>query len=899
MTSRNLQYLLEPRSIALIGASDRPQSVGATVMRNLLTGGFTGPVWPVNKRHSSVAGRRAHPTVASLPEAPDLALLCTPAPTIPSLIAQLGAKGTRAAIVLSAGLDVAGPDGRSLIAAMLAAAKPYLLRILGPNCLGLLAPRIGLNASFAHTRALPGELAFVSQSGALTTAMLDWAHGMRIGFSHFISLGNSADVDFGDLLDYLASDRYTRAILLYVEAITSARKFMSAARAAARNKPVIAVKAGRVSEGAKAAASHTGALTGADDVYDAAFRRAGMLRVSTTRELFDAAETLARMKPLSGERLAIVSNGGGPGVMATDALIRGGGELAPLATATLEKLDVALPPGWSHGNPVDIVGDAPAERYTTALRTVLADPQVDAALLIHAPTAIVPAIDIARACRVLLASPPRPVLTCWMGGGAVRKAASVFTRAGVPTYATPEEAVNAFLQVVHYRRNQQQLMEVPSSIPEFERRAESARAIIAAAIAEGRALLTELEAKEVLAAYDIPIVPTRIARDVDEARQAAVDIGFPVALKILSVDITHKSDVRGVVLDIGTTNQLSREAEAMLARCKELRPAARIAGFTVQKMIRRDRAHELIAGVTVDPTFGPVALFGQGGTAAEVIDDKAIALLPLNMALAHELVSRTRVWRLLAGFRDRPPIDARALELALVKLSQLATDIAEIVELDINPLLADDHGVIALDARIRLAPAHGAGAERLAIRPYPEELEETIEFEGHKILLRPIRPEDFIQHQAFLARVTPEDMRTRFFHAVRELPGTELARLTQIDYAREMAFIAEVPDESGVPQTLGVARANTDPDNTTAEFAILVRSDLKGRGLGSALLTKLIGYCRKRGTQQLAGEVLAENTRMLQLAAALGFRAEASRAGCVRLVLDLVPTAPDDRTAGT
>ncbi len=893
MTSRNLQYLFEPRSIALIGASDRAQSVGATVMRNLLAGGFAGPVWPVNIKHSSVAGRRAHRTVASLPEAPDLAVLCTPAQTIPGLIAELGARGTRVAVVLSAGLEALGPDGCSLTAAMLAAARPHLLRILGPNCLGLLVPRIGLNASFAHTHALPGGLAFISQSGALTTAMLDWARGMRIGFSNFISLGNSADVDFGDLLDYLASDRHTRAILLYVEAITSAGKFMSAARAAARNKPVIAVKAGRVAEGARAAASHTGALTGADDVYDAAFRRAGMLRVSTTRELFDAAETLARMKPLCGERLAIVSNGGGPGVMATDALIGGGGELAPLTLATLGKLSAVLPPGWSHGNPVDIVGDAPAERYATTLQIVLDDPQVDAALLIHAPTAIVPAIDIARACRALLASPPRPVLTCWMGADTVRKAAALSTRAGIPTYSTPEEAVNAFLQVVHYRRNQRQLMEVPASTPEFEGRAQAARALVAGAIAEGRDLLTEPEAKEVLAAYDIPIAATRIARDVEEARRAAAETGFPVALKILSVDITHKSDVGGVALHIGTVDELSRKAQAMLARCRELRPAARIAGFTVQKMIQRDRAHELIAGVTVDPTFGPVVLFGQGGTAAEVIDDKAIALLPLNMTLAHELVSRTRVWRLLAGFRDRPPIDAPALELTLVKLSQLATDIAEIVELDINPLLADERGVIALDARIRVAPAHGSGAERLAIRPYPKELEETLEFEGRRILLRPIRPEDFAQHRDFLAQVTPEDMRTRFFHAVRELPGTELARLTQIDYARQMAFVAEASDESGAPRTLGVARAHADPDNTTAEFAILVRSDLKGRGLGSALLTKLIGYCRTRGTQRLVGEVLAENTRMLQLAAALGFRAEESRGGCVRVALDLAAKAPD------
>lgn len=888
MSGRNLEYLLAPRSVALIGASDQPQRVGATVMRNLLEGGFDGPIWPVNLRHATVAGKPAFATVEDLPETPELAIICTPAVTIPALITSLGARGTRAAVVISAGLDSPAPSGGTLAAAMLNAARPYGLRILGPNCVGLLLPRIGLNASFAHTHASPGNLAFIAQSGALTTAMLDWARTTQLGFSCFISLGNCADVDFGDLLDYLCHDPHTRAILLYIESITAARKFMSAARSAARNKPVIVVKAGRRAEGARAATSHTGALAGADDVYDAAFRRAGMLRVTTTRDLFDAAETLARMKPLAGERLAIVSNGGGPAVMATDALVAGGGALASLAPDTVTALDACLPPNWSHANPVDIIGDAPASRYAAALNCALHDPDVGAVLLIHAPTAIVPPVEIARACVNLLATANRAVLTCWMGGPAVREAQDICATAGVPTYSTPEEAVGAFQQAVNYQRNQRQLMEVPSSIPEsFVPRRDEARAIIHNALAAGRALLTEPEAKDVLAAYCIPVVPTRTVRDVEEARQVAVTIGFPIALKILSPDITHKSDVGGVALDIGSVAELETAAALMLHRCRERMPDARITGFSVQAMVKRSTARELIAGITVDPTFGPVILFGQGGIEVEIADDKAIALPPLNTALAADLIARTRIHRLLGAYRSRPPVNMRALELALVQLAQMAVDIAEIAELDINPLLADAQGVIALDARIRVVAATGSAADRLAIRPYPAELEENVQFEGHSVVLRPIRPEDFPQHREFLAHISPEDMHSRFFGTVRILPDAQLASLTQIDYERAMAFVAESRGDDGRLETLGVARAHADADNLSAEFAVLVRSDLKGRRLGSMLLGKLIRYCRMRGIQQLTGEILAQNTRMLELAASLGFRHESVREGTVRVTLDL------------
>ena len=885
MSSYNLEHLLAPASVAVVGASDRPGSVAATVWRNLVTGGFRGPLWPVNRRHTVVAGVRAYATPAQLPAAPDLAVICTPAPGIPALIGELGARGTRAAIVLSAGLEGAAQSGGTLCAATLDAARRCGLRLLGPNCIGLLAPHIGLNASFAHVGAHAGGIAFVAQSGALMSALLDWAQSAGVGFSHCVSLGNAADVDFGDLLDYLARDVHTRAILLYIESVTGARKFMSAARGAARNKPVIAVKAGRTGEAARAATSHSGALAGADAVYEAALRRAGVLRVRTTRELFEAAQSLSQSKPYAGPRLAIVSNGGGPAVMATDALVEGGGELAVLAEQTLRALDALLPATWSRANPVDIVGDAPPQRYVGVIESVLADPKVDALLLIHAPTALASTAEVASLCAPLLEKLSRPAFACWLGGEGVRVAGS--GGSAVPGYATPEEAVEAFMHVVRYHQVQALLLETPRSLEGRPPDTQTVRAIASRALAAGRTTLTEPEAKGLLTAYGIAVVESRIAHTIEELPTLAAAIGYPVALKILSPDISHKSDVGGVALDLPTAGELERAAQAMLERCRQLRPQARLEGFTVQKMIRRGGAHELLAGIATDPTFGPVIVFGRGGTAAEVIGDRAIGLPPLNSALAQELMSRTRVARLLAGARGQPPANLPALESVLVRLARLASDVAEIAELDINPLLADAQGVIALDARVRLAAAAAPARARLAIRPYPSELEEACEHRGQQLLLRPIRPEDAPLHRQFLARVTPQDLYTRFFTAIRELPDADIAHLTQIDYDREMAFVAVVTDVTGAPQILGVARACADPDNLGAEFAVLVRSDLKGQGLGTLLLQKLIRYCRERGTRQLWGSVMTDNTAMLQLARRSGFQVRAVERNIEEIVLEL------------
>jgi acetyltransferase len=890
MSTRNLNSLFHPRSVAVIGASNRPHSVGATALNNLRDAGFAGAIWPVNPKHDTLAGYKTYASATDLPQAPDLALICTPPHTIPAIIAQLGARGTRAAIVLTAGLGVRqNGTGKTIRQAMLDAAKPYLLRILGPNCVGLLVPAIGLNASFAHTGALPGKLAFASQSGALVTGVLDWANSRGIGFSNFISMGESADVDFGDVLDYLASDADTHAILLYIEDIRSARKFMSAARAAARSKPVLVIKAGRAAEGAKAAASHTGALAGLDAVYDAAIRRAGMLRVFSTEDLFGAVETLAHARPLRGERLTIMTNGGGPGVMATDALISAQGCLASISPDSLRELDAVLPPTWSGANPVDIIGDAPVARYLATLEILVRDPQSDAVLFIHAPTAIVPSADIARALLPL--AQQNRLIACWLGGAAVAEARHIFSSAGIATYDTPEEAVHGFMQMVQYRRNQNLLIQVPPSIAtEFTPDRAAAQAIVQRALADGRDLLSEPETKELLTTYGIPVVETRSAATVEQAVLDAQAIGFPVAVKILSPDISHKSDVGGVVLDLETPEAVRFAAGAMHQRLRALKPQARLQGFSVQAMARWPDAHELIIGASTDPVFGPVILFGQGGIAVEVTDDHALGLPPLNMVLARDMVSRTRVAKLLAGYRNRPAADIDAICRTLIQVAQLVTDLAEVVELDINPLLADSRGVIALDARLKIKVAAGAGLERLAIRPYPQEWEQWITWQDAPLLLRPIKPEDGTQHVAFFDALDPEDVRYRMFIRQRELQPSQLARLTQIDYDREIAFIATRKNADDAWETLGVVRAVADPDNVMAEFAIIVRSDLKAHGLGRMLMTRLLDYCRQRGTQRITGQALSHNLRVLHLVKSLGFAVSPAldEPGTMQLQLDLM-----------
>lgn len=867
MSIRNLESLFSPRSVAVIGASDRPGSVGAVVMRNILGGGFTGAVWPVNPGHPTVAGHPAWPAIGSLPEAPGLAVICTRAATVPALIAELGDKGTRAAIVLSAGLRDTAPGGGTFEEAMLRAAKPHLLRILGPNCVGAVMPHIGLNASFAPAGALAGHLAFVSQSGALATAMLDWANGRGLGFSHFISLGDCADVDAGDVLDYLATDTRTRAILMYAESVKSGRKFMTAARAASRNKPVIMVKAGRMPEGARAAASHTGALAGSDGVFEAAALRAGILRVDTLEDLFEAAEVLARGRPVRGERLAIVTNGGGAAVLAADSLALGGGGLAALEPSTHRLLDQCLPATWSGANPVDIIGDASPARHAAALETLLTAPEVDAVLLMHAPTALASPDDVAAACLPAIKASRKPVLACWLGGPLVAGARARFETGGVPCFDTPERGVQAWLRMVRHERIQRQRARIPASRHPAGPLGAGAQAPLRAAMEAGREWLEPEEVQALLREAGIPVLASGQGATAAEAATCAAGLGFPVALKVVSPQIIHKSDVGGVVLGLPDAAAVEAAAREMQARIARLRPDADIQGYRVQEMARRPDAREFIAGISSDPVFGPVVLFGLGGTDVEVARNFAMALPPLDTELALDLIARSGVGRYLAAHRGKPAVDTAALADALVRVAGMACALPALAELDINPLVADNLGVLALDARVRLHPA-GHAPPVPAIVPYPASLEQVVQVAGTDLLLRPIRPEDGWALRRFYEQASAGDLRLRFFMSRREVPLSEIARFSQIDYDREMAIVAVAPGTAG--EIAGEARAMCDPDNLRAEFAVQVASGWQRKGLGRILMARLIEWLKARGTAELRGECLVGNEAMAALARACG-----------------------------
>ncbi|NKD54280.1 MULTISPECIES: bifunctional acetate--CoA ligase family protein/GNAT family N-acetyltransferase [unclassified Haematospirillum] len=875
MGVRHLEKLLRPSSLAVIGASHAQGSVGTVVMRNLLHGAFKGPVLPVNPKYTSVQGVLAYPDIASIPIVPDLAILAVPPEESVVALESLGQRGTKAAISVTSGLGRVS-DNPALTGQLLNIALRYDIRLLGPNSLGLQVPALGLNASMAPQAAHPGKIAFVSQSGALCTAVLDWAWPRGIGFSHFISLGGMMNTGFGDILDYLGGDPDTRAILLYMESIPERRNFMSAARSAARNKPVLVIKAGRHPAVQSATVSHTGALAGNDDVYEAAIRRAGMLRVYDIEELFSATETLAIINRPKGPRLAILTNGGGIGILAVDDLLDEGGTLAELSDETLESLSKALNATWSHGNPVQIHGDSDGARYAAALGALAQAREVDGILVMHAPTCQSDPLEVAEKIVATARQNKRTsVMACWVGDDRVEKARALFHQSGIPNFQTPHQAVRAFLHMIKYRQVQDLLMETPASLPtEFTANTKMARRIISEALEAGHSTLSEPEAKALLSAYGIPVVETRVAHSPEEVRSIAEEMAGPLALKILSPDIHHKSDKGGVRLGLFGADDTETAARRMLSRIKDNFPDAEIRGFTVQRMEKRQNAHEIIIGLHVDPVFGPVILFGHGGTATEIINDHAIALPPLNMTLARDLVERTRVSRLLQGFRHQEPADMEALCLALVQVAQMAIDLPEIQWLDINPLFCNHQGVIALDAKVEIAPWRGGSlVDRLAIRPYPKELEEVYTMRtGQDVILRPIRPEDEPNHHVFVSRLDPEDIRFRFFGVIQELPRSQMARMTQIDYDREMAFIAVGYDAEGQSETLGVVRVVNDPDHEEAEFSIVVRSDLKGTGLGNALMHKMIRYCRSTEVRKMTGQILIENKRMLAFVEQLGFR---------------------------
>jgi acetyltransferase len=888
MTVRNLDAVFRPRSVAVIGASERPGSIGRILLENLT--GFPGEVFAVNQRHARVLDRAAYASVPELPAIPDLAVVATPAFTVPAIVDQLAKRGVRGAVVVSAGLGPQTDAGRAL-RATLDAHRQRLLRVVGPNTLGIAVPPRALNASFAHLAAATGRIAFVTQSGAIATSVLDWASARGIGFSHLVALGDMLDVDFGDMLDYLANDGGTRAILLYMEAVTAPRKFLSAARAAARTKPVIVVKGGRHGASAAAAASHTGRLASSDAEYTAAFRRAGMLRVASLDELFDAVETLAVAKVPRGPRLAIVTNGGGLGVLAVDELVDRGGELAVLDDATLARLSDALPSNWSHGNPVDVVGDAPPERFTAALEVVLEDRHCDGVLVLHCPTAVSSGLAAARA--VVAASvhhPQLPLFTSFIGEQTAREARAELTAARVPTYAAPEHAVRAFMHRVEYQRNQELLRQTPRSLPDFAADGGAVSAAFAAADAAGRAWLSAPEVSAVLKAYGVPIVEAVAVKTPAEAGREAERRGGAVALKIASPDLVHKSDVGGVALDLRGRALVEQAAELMLARVRAAAPEARLEGFTVEPMFSAASRLELIVGASSRGDFGPMLLFGEGGSAVEVVADTTLELPPLDSVLARRMIERTRVYRRMRGFRHVSPVDIEAVVLVLTRISQLVVDWPRVVEIEINPLVAGTEGCMALDARVRLA-ARSAPARQLAICPYPRELELPVTVAGgRKLLLRPVRPEDEPALVRGFGRLTEDEIRSRFFAPMKELPHVTAARFTQIDYDREMALVIAEGDGDAA-ELRGIVRLMADPDNARAEFAVIVEHALTGLGLGALLMSRLIDYARAKGIGELFGDVLEDNAVMRSLCRTLGFVEGERQDHVVRVTLALAPRA--------
>lgn len=875
MFRHRLAALLAPASVALVGATEKEGALGRIVWQNLAAGGLKGALTPVNPKYKTVFKQRCHARLRDLPAPPDLAVFVTPARTIPGLIEEAGAAGIRAAVVLSSGFGESGDGGRRLQQDMLAAARRHGVRILGPNCLGLMRSDTGLNATFSPVAALPGKLSLVSQSGAICTAILDWAKPAGVGFSSVVSLGGAADVDFGEVLDFLIADPGTDAILMYVEGVSDARRFVSALRAAARSKPVVALKVGRYAAGTKAVSSHTGALVGSDAVFDAALRRCGTVRVKSYIQLFASARLLATRRLPAGERLAVLTNGGGPGVMAADCAAENGVPLAQLSAPTVARLDAVLPAQWSHGNPVDIVGDAPPQRFAEATAAVLDDPGVDALLVMYSPVAVTSPSAAAQAVLEGAKGRDKPLLAAWLGDINPNRTRDLLEAHGVPNFYTPENAVEAFSFLCAYHRNQAQLMEVPSAHAQSAGPAPdlaAATAIRDAALAEGRALLTEAEAKDLLRAFGVPVPPSPVAATREAAVAAAQAIGFPVALKIHSPDITHKTDVGGVRLNLQNADMVADAFDGVVRDARRLRPQARIEGAVVQPMLRFPHQREVLVGVATDPVFGPVISFGAGGVSVEAVRDTAVSLPPLNAVLARELVERTRVARLLVAYRDVPAADLDAVCALLEGVSRMVCALPWLKEMDLNPVLAHPGGVAIADARIVIDPERLKAPPRyghMAIHPYPVELEGALKLrDGSLVPVRPIRPEDAGLEKRFFDGLSAQSRYQRFLNQMAQLPQQMLARFTQLDYDRELALVALDP-ASG--EFIGVGRYAPNPDGETAEFALTVADAWQGKGVGRALLERICDCARAAGYRTLFGHILNANRDMLGLAEQLGF----------------------------
>ncbi len=893
MQAHYLTPLFSPNSIAMFGASERKNSVGEVVFRNLVSSGFKGDIYPINPKHSKVQGQKAYKTIAEVGKPIDLAVVATPAKTIPAIVEACGQHGVKTMIILSAGFRESGPAGRRLEDRVTEVAKEFGIRFIGPNCLGLIRPDKGVNVTFGNNDAKPGNLALVSQSGAICTAILDWAEINDIGFSTVISTGIAADLDFGDYLDYLVSDPKTDSILMYVEGIKDARRFMSGLRAAARIKPVIVLKVGRHAAGAEASMSHTGALVGSDETFSAALSRSGVLRVETVSQLFSAAKALSARSRVYGDKLAIITNGGGPGVMAADRASDLNIELSEFSKETIDKLNKVLPEVWSHGNPVDIIGDAPPERYREAVDICLSSPEVDGAIVILTPQAMTEPAKVAEVLIELSDQHKKPILTSWMGGKQIRDARKLFNNAKLPSFRTLENAVDAFHYLSSYQKNQRLLLQTPakSSRRHIQPDVEGARLIIESALAEQRKILTEPESFALLGAFRIGAVRNGIARSANEALILAESIGFPVAMKIYSPDITHKSDAGGIRLNINNAQAVRSTYRELIEQVKQTRPEARIDGVTVEQMYQSPNGRELLIGITRDPVFGPVISFGSGGTTVEVMGDSAIALPPLNRRLAADLINRTKASKMLDQFRHMPAANCEALMDVLLRVSSMACELPWIQEMDINPLILDEDAAVAVDARIRVDfpkpstdPYH-----HLAIHPYPTNLVSRLQLpNGTNIIIRPIRPEDVDLEQNFTRDLSDEAKYFRFMSSVQELTTEMLMRFTQIDYHYEMALIA-VMEIDNREEELGVARYVTNPDKKSCEFALVVSDKWQRQGIGHRLMHQLMEAARDKGLEKMEGEVLSNNFKMLDLMKSLNFRVTTSPddSSIKQVVLDL------------
>lgn len=874
MGTHFLDRLFNPQSVAIFGASKRSESVGGRVFENLRNGGFSGPIYAINPKYKRLGLQPCYPDLSAIGKPVDLSIIAIPASGVAEIIHRCGEHGVATVIIISAGFNESDARGSALKKAILDAARQYNVRILGPNCLGLIRPDVGLNATFSKNTAKPGQLALVSQSGALCTSILDWSMSHDVGFSAIVSLGDAVDIDFGDILDYLAQDPHTHSILLYVEGVRDARSFMSGLRIAARMKPVVVVKAGRYAEGSRAAVTHTGAMIGADDVFDAALQRAGVVRAMTIEQLFAAAQLLASRHRVSGNRLAIVTNGGGLGVMATDRAIDLGVSLAVLSKDTLARLNHSLPSQWSHANPIDILGDATQKRYQAAVKACLDDPAVDGVLVMLSPQAMTDAKACAQAVIDAQQDNIKPVLACWMGEQQVEAANKLFSQHHLPSFPNPESSVEAFSYLTSHYHNQQLLMQVPGPLvtrskPDID----GARLIIESVLAQKRSVLTIVESKALLHAFAIPVTQSTECHSANDALVIAEATGFPVAMKINSKDISHKSDAGGIRLNIGNAAAIRSTYKELIEDVNTKYPEAKIEGVTIEPMHTPKNGRELFVGVTKDPVFGPVITFGAGGVQVEVLKDRAVALPPLNTFLAKKMISQTHISHLLGHFRNMPAVNMDALVQVLNCVSEMVCELPEIKALDINPLIADENGVMALDTRIVVE--HKVSShdhyEHMAIHPYPNHLISQLQLaDGTNIKIRPIRPEDASIEQSFVRELSPQSKYFRFMQGLNELTQQMLVRFTQLDYHRELALIA-VLEQADKETELGVARYVMNPDGESCEFALVVADSWQHKGIGSHLMNALIEAARQRGIKIMDGEILTNNQPMQKLAENFGF----------------------------